>query len=252
MAPTSRSSPATPRIEVEDPTGSPVETSRPGQAAIHEMRQALLDGRDWPTALLEAMARWTPSEEEYEGRHLKYFIEAEAFDWLLLAERLCRAVDGLIPEDEREELLFHGKFPPTFDRSRFQGLLGVEKFRGYLNYFYGVTTEECLQSAVEQEAHKRHLSNGNGYQDDFSEDVFARIYRLPRAELLLQFRQAKGYPAEESMSLTESKEFLYWLFKYRMEHSDKVKVASDTQKALNYLRRVVAASGIGPAPHMEV
>ena len=54
------------------------------------------------------------------------------------------------------------------------------------------------------------------------------------------------------MTLTESKEFLYWLFKYRMEHSDKVKVASDTHKALAHLKGVAAASGISPAPHMEV
>ena len=40
------------------------------------------------------------------------------------------------------------------------------------------------------------------------------------------------------------------LFKYRIENSDKVKVASDTQKALNYLKGLVAASGISPAPHM--
>jgi len=31
------------------------------------------------------------------------------------------------------------------------------------------------------------------------------------------------------------KEFTYWLFKYRLKHCDKARVASDTKKALDWL-----------------
>jgi hypothetical protein len=40
------------------------------------------------------------------------------------------------------------------------------------------------------------------------------------------------------------KEFTYWLFKYRLKHGDPARVASDTKKALEWLRR----SGIGGYP----
>ena len=216
--------------------------SFPGEEAIAHLRNALELGRSWPTALLESMALWTVPQEIFEGRHLKYFIEGEAFDWLLLAERLCSAVDGLIPPQEKEDLLFSGQFPVPIAEDQIKDLLGVEKYRGYLNYFYGVTAEEALQLAVEQQVYKRHLSNGIQYQGDFSEDAHARIYRAPRSLLLRQFREEKGYAPEESMTLTEDKEFTYWLFKYRLEISDKAKVASDTKKALDHYERMRTAS----------
>ena len=116
----------------------------------------------------------------------------------------------------------------------------MDKARGYLNYFYGVTVEEALQLAVEHEIHRRNLSNGNRYQDDFSEEAFSRIYRAPRDKLLETFRQGRGYPSSDSMTLTESKEFTYWLFKYRLQRSDKARTASDTRKGLQQLHLMEA------------
>ena len=39
------------------------------------------------------------------------------------------------------------------------------------------------------------------------------------------------------MKLVELKEFTYWLFKYRLNNSDKARIASDTKKALRELER---------------
>ena len=216
--------------------------STPERGAIARLKTSLKKGRDWPTSLLEAMAAWTTPEETYRGRRYNYLIEGEAFDWLSLAERLCHAVDGLIPEREKEELLFggRGRFPESFDASQFRELLGTDKYRGYLNYFYGVTVEEALQLEVEGEVQKRRVSKGNLYQEDFSEEAFARIYHAPRSTLLGTFRQEKGYPAKRSMSVCESKEFTYWLFKHRLRISDKAKVASDTRKGLKQLQEMAS------------
>ena len=212
----------------------------PEAEALDHLRRSLRDGRDWPDCLLEAMALWTAPRETYDGRHYNYFIGGEAFEWLLLAERLCEGVDGLIPENEKEDLLFSGEFPAPFDRTRFIDLLGVEKYRGYLNYFYGVTVEEALQLAVEYEVQKRHLSRGNRYQDDFADEAYARLYRASKSALLKQFREDKGYPSKRSMDLNESKEFTYWLFKYRLRASDSAKIASDTVKGLRQLQQIRA------------
>ena len=230
--------PATDHQELKEPS------STDGQAAAERFRRAVEGGQPWAVALLEAIAGWTDARESYQGRSFDYFIGGEAFDWLLLAERLCEAADGLIPDGEKEELLFTGKLPPEFDLSRFKGLMGVEKYRGYLNYFYGVTVEESLQLAAELEVEKRYLSNGHRYRQDYSEEAFQRVYRAPRSTLIEAFREDQGYAAKDSMALSESKEFTYWLFKHRVKTSDQAKTASDTRKGLTQLRRMEAASGI--------
>ena len=207
-------------------------------------RHAIEEGRSWPVALLEAVASWTGARESYEGRVLNYFIGGEAFDWLLLAERLCDVAADLIPESDREDLFFLGRLPSEIDASSFKDLIGVDKYRGYLNYFYGVTVEEALQLAAEREVEKRHMSNGNRYQQDFSEEAFVRVYRAPKASLIEAFRKDLGYPVKHSMGLGESKELTYWLFNYRLRTSDKAKIASDTRKGLTQLHQMEQASGV--------
>ncbi len=208
------------------------------RAAFDHFRSALAAGRDWPEALLEAMVVWTVPEELHAGRVLNYFIAGEAFDWLLLAERLIDATDGMVPEDEREDLLFYGKFPHRFDMERIQEILGGDKYRGYLNYHYGVTVEEALQLACELEAEKRDASNGFRHRSDYSKEAFARIYRKPRFELLRMFRESDGSGPDSLSSVAEYRAFTYWLFKYRWSNSDKAKIASDTTKGLRQLDRM--------------
>ena len=206
--------------------------------AIAHLLGALERGVDWPAAMLQAMSMWRTATETIGDRRYNYFIGGEAFDWLLMAERLCDAAGNLIPQDERDTLLFSGRFPESFDSEQFKELLGVHKHSGFLNYYYGVVVEEALQLAVEREVHKRAVSNGNQYQDDFSEEAFFRIYRRTRTELLHDFCEEMGYINEGVISLSQCKEFLYWLFKYRMYISDKAKVASDTRKGIAQLQEI--------------
>ena len=207
----------------------------PEREAVLHLKTSLGDGVDWPTAMLEAMALWTRPEEVFEERRYNYLIGGEAFDWLALLERLSHEVAGQVPGDELEELLFTGRFPPSFDESDIQGLLGIDKYRGYLNYFYGVEVESALQQSVETEVEKRYYANGRRDAADRSDEVFFRIYRAPLAELREAYRSETEAPAGESITLTELKEFTYWLFKRRLKVSDKAKIASDTRKGLNAL-----------------
>ena len=208
---------------------------------IQSLITALQNGVDWPTALLRAMAAWRAPHDAVGDLRRDYFIGGEAFDWLLLAERLCEAAGDLIHSAERDDLLFNGNFPPDFDRSRFKELLGAQKHSAYLNYFYGVIVEEALQLAVENEVHKRHISNGNQYQNDFTEEALFRIYRGSTQSLLSEFCAHAGYPPTGALTLTQSKEFTYWLFKRRLHISDKARVASDTRKGIDQLQRIADA-----------
>ncbi|GAI18142.1 unnamed protein product, partial [marine sediment metagenome] len=165
-----------------------------------------------------------------------YLIAGEAFDWLLLAERLCEAVDGLLPDDEQTTLLFYGKPPLDLTIEEFKELIGSSKYHQYLNYFYGITTEEALIEAVQDEARKERRTLGLNKEHDYDNEAYRRIYGATKAVLLKRFRHEKGCPQLKSISLTELKEFTYWLFKYRLNHCDKARVASDTKKALDQLK----------------
>ncbi|UCG10070.1 MAG: hypothetical protein JSW30_04920 [Dehalococcoidia bacterium] len=205
--------------------------------AIQHLKQAIASGTHWYIALLEAIGLWTKNEEVLDGRVYRYLIAGEAFDWLLLAERLCEAVDGLLPSDDKIALLFHGKPPLELPRERLKEIIGSSKYHQYLNYFYGVTVEETLTLAVQEEVRKEKLTSGYTGEQDTTNEVYQRIYGATRDNLLRQSRQEKGYPQRKSIGLTELKEFAYWRFKYRLNQCDKAKVASDTKKALERLRQ---------------
>jgi len=203
--------------------------------AIRHLKQAIISGKHWYIALLEAIGLWDTAEEAYKGHTYRYLIDGEAFDWLLLAERLCQSVDGLLPEDEETSLLFHAKPPIDLTTKQFKELIGSTKYRQYLNYFYGITVEEALILAVQEEVRKERRTLGYAKERDTTNEVYRRIYGVTKAILLKRFRREKGYSQLKSMGLAELKEFTYWLFKYRLELCDKAKVASDTKKALNQL-----------------
>ena len=203
--------------------------------AISHLRAKLEQGESWPTALLEAMALWTAPEETFLDTRLVYLIGSEAFDWLALANRLCFEVRDLIPKEELESLLFMGRFPPYFDEAEFKRILGSDKYSAYLNYFYGVEVELALQNTVEDEVGKRFYASGRQYAADHADATFQRIYRSSYDNLLASFRDDKGIANRPVTTLTELKEFTYWLFKRRLRVSDKAKLASDTRKGISAL-----------------
>ena len=152
-------------------------------------------------------------------------------------ERLCREVDGLLPDDEKMAFFFYDEPPLNLSTGRFKELIGVGKYHQYLNYFYGVTVEENLFLVVREEVRKEWWTLGfsNGYGTD--DETYRRIYGATKAVLLRRFRREKGYPQVRSISLSGLKEFTYWLFKYRLEQCDKSRIASDTKKALEQLNQ---------------
>jgi hypothetical protein len=221
---------------------NPLTQTGADREAILHLREAISTGKNWYVALLEAIGLWGSAEELYEGRYYRYLIGGEAFDWLTLAERLCEEINGLVPENEKLDLLFAATPPIDLPPSEFRQLIGDVKYRAYLNYLYGVVIEEALLSVVEEEVLKEngHLTLILGQRVE--EEAYRRIYDAEMTALLALFRGQRGYANGDSMSLTEKKEFTYWLFKYRVEHSEKARVASDTRKALVWLQRQWSSS----------
>ena len=211
--------------------------------ALTHLRNELSNGADWPNALMGAIALWTTPEEIYEGTRLVYLIGSEAFDWLTLAHRLTDEVRDLIPEDELENLLFTGRLPSRVDESVFKDSLGAEKNSAYLNYFYGVEVETALQQVVEAEVEKRFYASGRQYATDHTNEAFRRIYNSTRDDLLAAYWDHLNRPYRNITTFTELKEFTYWLFKRRLNVSDKAKIASDTRKGMEALGPEISIPG---------
>ena len=230
---------ARPNAPTEGPSATDAEAVAESVRIISDMRAAVEDGEHWFTALMAAVRNWPLPSEDVGERSFRYLVGGEAFDWLLLAERLCDEIADLVPEEECEALLFDGRWPIEMDDTELERMLGA-KHKAHLNFVYGVRVEEALQLAVQGEVQKERFSTNvweNGQLDD---DVFNRIYGAPKACLLGEFRAQNDLPEGEPFSLAELREFTYWLFKHRMKNHDPARVASDTRKGLAQLQRLEA------------
>ena len=206
---------------------------------IQELKSAIAAGKNWYVALLEAICVWNSPEEEYQGRHYRYLVDNEAFDWLVLAERLCEELDGFIPEKERIDLLFFDIPPAELSRDEFKNMIGALKYQAHLNYFYGIIVERFLVLAVTEEIRKEKRVLGLTGDSCVVDEACQRIYGANQLALLKLFRKERHYPQPRSMSLSELNQFTYWLFKHRVRRHDKSCVASDTKKALTKLREIL-------------
>ena len=211
-------------------------------AAFYAQLQA---GRPWFDALLDCIRDWETPRETIDGREYVYLIEHEAFDWLLLAERICdSAPPGLLPPREVEALLVDELPPVVLSEAEFQERLGTAKYWAHLNFLYGVRVEQALHLAMERILQKER--NGLSFshaRDELDGDVFGRIYGARQPDLLREFRAAgQRHDADpERIEHAEWQAFTYWLFRRRIERQDPARVASDTRQGLEMLYELEAA-----------
>lgn len=209
--------------------------------AILRMRQAIKDGQPWFEALVDTVGRWRVPRETVRGREFRYLIGGEAFDWLLLAERLLDEVTDLVPQNEREGLLFFGHWPSAMDDDEFAERIGPAKYSAHLNFLYGVLVEEALQLHVEEEIHKESRARVWGQDPREDMGMYGRIYEKTQAELVALYYEESGVLLGEHVAYPLWRDFLYWLFRFRLRRQDKARVASDTRKGLAQLSRMELA-----------
>jgi hypothetical protein len=210
------------------------------EETILRMRQSILGGTHWFEALLDAVGRWRLPEEELGDRSYRYLIAGEAFDWLLLAERLLGEALDLVPSRECDALLFHGRWPIDLSDQEFASRLGGAKHSAHLNFLYGVLVEQSLQLSVEEDIHKENRNRPWGMEKD-EEDMFERVYGRPLVELAALYYEETGEVLAREVSQSEWQAFTYWLFKLRLRKQDKARVASDTRKGLAQLTQMELA-----------
>lgn len=202
-------------------------------------------GDAWKMAVLEAIAAWPTAQEQIGDDLYVYLIGGEAFDWQLLAKRLLWECETEIDRDVwwpwiTEPVLFAG-----FEESDFMRAVGVDKGRAHLSYFYGVTVEQSLVVAVEEEVTHRRVGAGRPLSDYSMEFAYETLYGNTRDQLWEVFKledgtrsAREGWRHRDEHTLGSEDAFTYWLFKLRMERSDPAKIASDTRKALAKLERM--------------
>ena len=208
------------------------------EEALRYLHNAVNAGEHWFTAILETIALWRSPKEWYGGRQFRYLLGGEAFDWLLLAERLCEELGDVIPLQEKEDLLFFGRFPVDLGPWEFQRLIGRPKYRAHLNYWYGVLVEEALLLDAEERFAKDRASVGPARGNTYQDAGFFWVYGETQESLLEMFYEERGAGFTGRMSLTDLRDFTYWCFKYRVKHRDPAKVASDTRLGLQRLQQM--------------
>ncbi|MFA7250421.1 MAG: hypothetical protein WC273_12420 [Dehalococcoidia bacterium] len=206
---------------------------------VEALRRALERGAPWYPALLDVIARWTAPAEEVDGLVNTYLIAGEAFDWLLLAQRLLDEMGDLVPVDEAEQLLVHGIAPDGSGEAEFERAIGPAKHRAHLNFQYGMVVEELLLLAVELELVKAGTLSGAGRPAPDLE-AYEHVYGKPLGELKQQYGHETGSVLGDRMSQSELQAFTYWLSKYRVRTGEPARVASDTKKAMAMMSRLEA------------
>lgn len=231
-------SPSSPETLEAEPLEESAGLPAPDETILR-LRQSIIAGQHWFDALLEAVRRWRVAEETIGDRHFRYLMGGEAFDWLLLAERLLDEVPDLVPRAEREALLFEGKWGIPLEDQEFADRIGPAKHSAHLNYLYGVLVEQALQLSIEEEIHKAAYARVWDVRDD--ESMHERVYGKSRQQLIVQYYEETGTLLRNRISYPDLQEFTYWLFKLRLRRQDKARVASDTRKGLAQLTRMELA-----------
>ena len=197
------------------------------QEIINRLKASIGAGKHWYTSMLEAVRDFP---------HNDYLVAGEALDWIRLVRQLLDAVSGMIPLPELNRFSSQGEPPLRLDVQEAKQLLGSEKYGMYLNYLYGVTVEAALADAVTAEVIKEGFTTGLKKPKNAPGEAYLRIYGADLTVLKQAFISEVADLPEGSISAPGA-EFTYWLFRYRLKHSDKEKVASDTRKALDWLKR---------------
>ncbi|MBG93625.1 MAG: hypothetical protein CL792_06565 [Chloroflexi bacterium] len=205
--------------------------------AIYTLINRIESGENWYTALLGVINRWSVPYEEIDGITYHYLIDGEAFNWLLLAQRLLDEVLTIAPNNEIEQLLLYNVAPGNMSEIDFARLIGGPKYRAHLNFQYGVIVEEVLLLSAELELEKAGVLSNAGKEPP---DVLAyqRVYGKSLSELQIIYATQTGIHIGNEISQNSLQRFIYWLSKYRLRNSEPARLASDTRKALSLITRM--------------
>lgn len=183
----------------------------------NKLRQEVASGRCWYIALLKIVASCADEER---------LIDEEAFDLWGLARKMALEVRDIVPEYELE-IFLQGRLPIKLSGEELANIIGPKVYSYHLNFFYGVVVEDALIHLTQNEILREGFFLP---KHNLRDEAYLKVYGLTRGELTQLFIAKRGHsPSQE--------ELYYFGFKYRLSHTEKEKLASDTKKALLWLER---------------
>ena len=90
---------------------------------------------------------------------------------------------------------------------------------------------------------KRHIAKCYSDSEDLIEEAFAHLYEATKADLIEEFRTEVHLTDRIPLSLSDTKEFTYWLHKRRIKIWDPARVASDTNRGIKSLELLEQTTG---------
>ena len=200
---------------------------------IKELKNKIENGINWEKAVVDCISVWNINEEFYRGYKYKYWIDNEAFDWMTLTERLGSAIKSYLNKKNYHELIFTGLLPNKSSYEYMKKVIPKNKLSQMRHFYYGIIIEDLIYIQKTQQYLKKSLYETNEY--DGYEEIYGKNVNL----LFQQFAKNIKFAKQNTINLYTYKEFIYWLFKFRIKTADKTKVASDTNLSIKLAKNIL-------------
>ncbi len=238
-------------MSFESDSGSRADESSECQRLLLKLRREVsANPSDWKLSVLNIVAEWPIASESVNGEQFQYIVGGEAFNWKRLAERLILNLESSeITNPARSEMwewLHSDHVFGGFEEGLFRRTLGIDRWRGHLNYFYGVHLEQCLFTAIQNRIHRRRFARGMPLTDDSADEAYEGLYYDEESVLWQKFLDEvvpdnAPIESDDCRSLSLDDEFTYWLFKRRIDSTHPAQVAYETQRGLQMMAEISEA-----------
>ena len=194
---------------------------------IQELRNEVSQGENWQKSVAKYIGLWNEKEEFYRGYKYIYLIDDEALDWLTLTERLVSSIKSYITKEEYNYVSTSGLLPDQEIYNYIKKTIPKKKLSQMRNFYYGIIIENLIYHYKILEYQKNTI-----VVEDNDQRFYEEIYNKPIEVLYEIFYKERKTINKNKLNFHELKLFSYWLFKYRLKHSDKTKMAHETNTAL--------------------
>ena len=194
---------------------------------IQELRNEVSQGENWQKSVAKYIGLWNEKEEFYRGYKYIYLIDDEALDWLNLTERLVSSIKSYITKEEYNYVSTSGLLPDQEIYNYIKKTIPKKKLSQMRNFYYGIIIENLIYHYKILEYQKNTI-----VVEDNDQRFYEEIYNKPIEVLYEIFYKERKTINKNKLNFHELKLFSYWLFKYRLKHSDKTKMAHETNTAL--------------------
>lgn len=200
--------------------------------------------KDWHAAGISMVGAWPVTTDNSPNKLVYRLIGGEAMDWRQVIKLGHEADSTLFEKYDVASWLRNSDIHGDVGAHEFTDCLGEERYKAHLNFFYGVKVERSLLSVTVDDLVKNVVSCGGPANSVTRRQAYKELYGVTYIELKSQFQQyLKDSGIQVDLSDIEA-EFRYWLFKFRLNNSERVKTASDTKRGLDRWHREQATSSV--------